>query len=384
MPCLPHQLLLRCLALVTVLLVASCEREAPEPAIPDLPVVQPIEPLTAIDPLQQAATQAIWARGQTLLERVLSSHADLHQALQALLEAPSDQTLIGAQNAWRRCHEDWHRLDPLLALADSNPGMFARLQDAVFNIDAYPLLPGYIDAVAAYPYSGIVNDISLSINARTLRAQHGLTDSGEVALGFHAMEFLLWGEHGQRQADDFTLIQEATAEQRDAGLNIADLPNNRRRDMLLLLSHLLKDDISNLHTHWQKAEGWLHGIYHQLHPAVRAQLWKNAALHYLEHALDHVNNLDSDPEHSAFAQHNLAPVAAGLQELNLLLAEEETSLPWFAEKAFEEQGLAALSSSITRLEGAAETPLPSHKREQLMADLNVLKQQLKTEYAQQL
>ena len=389
---LPQQLVLRCLALVIMLLVAGCERKAPEPELPEIPAIQPMESLTAIDPLQQAATRAIWTRGHTLLEQVLTSQADLHQALQTLLAAPGEQTLTDAQNAWRRCHEDWHRLDPLLALADSNPGLFARLQDAVFTIDAYPLVPGYIDAVAAYPYSGIVNDISLTINASTLRAQHGLTDAGDVALGFHAMEFLLWGEHGQRHADDFALIHETSVEQRNAGLNIADLPNNRRRDMLLLLGHLLKDDISNLHTHWQNPEGWLYRTYHQLHPAVRAQLWKNAALQYfekafedaLEQTLPQVGDFHHDAEHSAFAGHNLAPVAAGLNELERLLTEEETSLPWFAERELSEQWLSALASVIKRIEESVDTPLTDEEHDELATDLNIMRQQLATEYEQQL
>lgn len=379
-----QQLLLRCLALAIVLLALGCERKAPEPELPDIPVIQPMESLTAIDPQQQATTRVIWTKGQALLEQALTSQADLHQTLQAFLTTPSEQTLLDAQDAWRRCHEDWHRLDPLLALADSNPGLFARLQEAVFNIDAYPLLPGYIDAIAAYPHSGIVNDISLTINASTLRAQHGLTDAGDVALGFHAMEFLLWGEHGERNPDDFALVQEATVAQSNAGLNIADLPNNRRRDMLLLLSHLLKDDISNLHTLWEKPESWLHRTYHQLHPAVRAQLWKNAALHYLEHAAHQVANLNNNPEHSVFAGHNLAPVAAGLDELEQLLIEKETSLPWFTEQTFGEQWLASLTSVIARIEAATETPLIDEAYDELVADVNSLRQQLATEYEQPL
>lgn len=382
---LPQQPLLLCMVLAAaLLLMAGCDRKGPAPELPDIPVIQPMESLTTIDPLQQAATHTIWTRGHTLLEQVMASQADLHQALQTLLAAPDDLALIDAQNAWRRSHEDWHRLDPLLALADSNPGLFARLQNTVFNIDAYPLLPGYIDAVAAYPYSGIVNDISLTINASTLRAQHGLTDTGDVALGFHAMEFLLWGEHGQRHADDFALVQETTVEQRNAGLNIADLPSNRRRDMLLLLSHLLKDDISSLHTHWQQPQGWLHRTYHQLHPAVRAQLWKNAALHYLEQALHQVAKLNDDREHSAFAGHNLAPVAAGLNELEQLLTGEDTSLPWFSEREFGEQWLAALASVIARIEAAVKTPLVSEEHDELVTDLDTMRQQLATEYEQHL
>lgn len=387
---LTRQLLLRCLMGMIVLLAVGCERKAPEPELPDVPVVEPMESLTAVDPLQQAATEAIWNTGLSLLEQVLNSQADLHRALQTLLAAPSDEALTEAQSAWRRSHENWHRLDPLLALADSSPGLFAGLQEAVFNIDAHPLLPGYLDAVAAYPYSGIVNDISLTINASTLRAQHGLTDPGDVAIGFHAMEFLLWGEHGQRQPRDFALIQETTAEQRSAGLNIADLPNNRRRDMLLLLSHLLKDDIGSLLSHWRGPQGGLYRTYHQLHPAVRAQLWKNAALHYLgqaRHLLEqalHPEVAAYDGAHSAFARHNLAPIAAGLNELHRLLSDEQSALPWFSEPEFGERWLAALASTINRMQTAAETPPTDEQRDQLLSDLGTLQLQLAAEYEQHL
>ncbi|MDQ2076546.1 imelysin family protein [Marinimicrobium sp. ABcell2] len=373
----PRQFLYLCLALV-VALGTGCERKSPDPDPAEIPTLEPVGPLGAIDPLQETATLAIWNRGSTLLEQALVSREDLHQSLESLLENPTEETLNDAQEAWRGSHADWHRLDPLLALADSNPGLFPRLQRRIFNIDAHPLQPGYIDYVEAYPYSGIVNDISLTINASTLRAQHGLTDAGDVALGFHALEFLLWGEHGQRDANDFTVTRETTSEQRSAGFNIADLPNNRRRDMLLLLSHLLRDDLNGLTSRWQDRDGWLHGTYHQLHPAARAQLWKNASQHYLEQAQQHVHNLNRDSGHSPFAAHTLASLAAGLIELKTLLSEEETSLlPWFSDAEFAQQWLEALSATIILIEANinAERELSEEVHKQLLEALGDLSDQ---------
>jgi putative iron-regulated protein len=364
----------------------GCERKTPAPDPADIPSLEPVEPLTAIDPAQAAATVNIWARGGTLLEQVLTSWEGLHQALEALLADPTPQTLTEARDAWRRCHENWHRLDPIVGLGDSSPGLFARLQQKIFTIDAHPLLPGYIDYVEAYPYSGIVNDISLAINASNLRAQHGLTDEGDVALGFHALEFLLWGEHGQRPVEDFTVTRETTAEQRAAGLNIADLPNNRRRDMLLLLSHLLRDDVRSLYSRWQDRDSWLYATYHQLHPAVRAQLWKNSARHYMEQALQQVEDINRDYAHSAFATHNLAPIAAGLKELETLVSEEETSLPWFSDQEFEQQWLAALAATISLVDThlTAEQELSEEEHGHLVAALGELLQQLTTEHERHL
>src|SRR5690625_7797475 len=77
---LTRQLLLRCLIGMIVLLAVGCERKAPEPELPDVPVVEPMESLTAVDPLQHAATEAIWNTGLSLLEEELHREAEIGRA----------------------------------------------------------------------------------------------------------------------------------------------------------------------------------------------------------------------------------------------------------------------------------------------------------------
>src|SRR5690625_6036570 len=97
---LTRQLLLRCLMGMIVLLAVGCERKAPEPELPDVPVVEPMESLTAVDPRRQAPTEAIWNTGLTWLEQVWTAQANLLRPCQARLTRPGMKALTEAKAPW--------------------------------------------------------------------------------------------------------------------------------------------------------------------------------------------------------------------------------------------------------------------------------------------
>ena len=144
----------------------------------------------------------------------------------------------------------------------------------LMQLDSWPIEGGYIDYIEGYPYSGIVNDLTLNINEESIRAQHGFTDPTNASLGYHAIEFMLWGHTGKRQAPDF-FPQDNTApipsNDSDAITEVAKSDDisttsgtqafkpqnhNRRRQYTQLLSELLQKDLHRIQRRWEPSSGY--------------------------------------------------------------------------------------------------------------------------------
>lgn len=125
--------------------------------------------------------------------------------------------------SWQALHAASHLASPALGLATSNPNLFATLAADIQPVHQYPIAPGFLDSVQGYPASGLVHDISLPIRRDTLLQQHGLTDNSEATLGLHVLEFLLYGDTGERTAEDYRRAQSGSAQ-----LKVSELPQNRR------------------------------------------------------------------------------------------------------------------------------------------------------------
>ncbi|WP_027330404.1 imelysin family protein [Marinimicrobium agarilyticum] len=302
------------LLLISVLFLWGCDSGEPESGA-SLSSAPPAAPLGEPAPGLAESTLAAWQQGGDWLSEAQRRCATLHEQIQTFLATPEPAQLESARARWHECHNGWHRLDPLLALADSNPGLFGDLGRVRFAIDAHPLQPGYLDSIDGYPYSGIVNDITLAITARTLRDQHGLTDDSDVVLGLHALEFLLWGEQGKRPVEDYTHQIEPRDEQLSDELTEGQLPNNRRRELLRLISQLLQDDLAATRERWLASEDRWYRTYRNLHPASRVALLREALRALLQDTLPTALEAEADSEqvHSRFAGQPLQPVASALK-----------------------------------------------------------------------
>ena len=123
-----------------------------------------------------------------------------------------------------------------------------------YQINHWPIVPGYLDYVDGYPDSGIVHDINVSLDSIGLRHQHGAFDISEVTLGFHVLEFLLWGSRDTqselRSVDDFIEIDALDASQIESGYSLEQLSNNRRRQLLAIIADILLGDFRELGSLW--------------------------------------------------------------------------------------------------------------------------------------
>lgn len=179
-------------------------------------------------------SQSAAVQSQLLIEQTKI----LHDNVTDFLAKPESGTLNSVQQAWLDAHRSFLKANFYLsATASRSPAEGTGFSTAM--IDAWPIQEGFLDSLQHYPTSGIINDLTIPIDAPTLRNQHGITDSEEVSLGFHALEFLLWA----RPITDFSEQNQLSADQSSDGLSLDQLSNNRRRETLRLISRLLYEDI---------------------------------------------------------------------------------------------------------------------------------------------
>lgn len=178
----------------------------------------------------------------TSYEDAYSDALKLQKAVDAFLAKPDADTLEEAKEAWLESRKSYGRTETFrfyegpidFADGEGNEGPEARL-------NSWPVNEAYIDYVKDNPKAGIVNDAGVKITKESLSSKNQADDEVNVATGYHAIEFLLWGQDlsldsaGQRPASDYALTPE----------------NERRRAYLKVVTDLLVDDLKFLVTSWE-------------------------------------------------------------------------------------------------------------------------------------
>ena len=200
--------------------------------------------------IEQIGTDLIQARIE--IERFQSS-------IVTLADHVSSENLSLSKQAWLDAHSAYelttlHRYFATQLLGEQNSLALMQLQ---YQINHWPIIPGYIDYVNGYPDSGIVYDINVTLDVDSIREQHGAFDIYEVTLGFHVIEFLLWGydtDSVARPAADFDAVLELTPEETESGYSLEQLSNNRRRLFLAVAADTLVEDFRALQSLWLTEE----------------------------------------------------------------------------------------------------------------------------------
>lgn len=250
------------LALVCFIVLSACS-EQPDEASQE--AQSKITEKSAIeDQLQKAAPAGATndvsnARKDNLVLRDFMAEVDQHYAnLQAETEAlyqqvitfskaPSAAALENSIKAWEQAHNRYlagsflnqlfKELIKTETLDQPGPAIEARL-------DAHPLLPGYLDAVSGYPYSGLIHsDIPLTL--ANLYQEFQLGDPAYVTLGFHALEVMLKGTDQERELSEFAKIK-AVQEKHETD------PELRRTLYSNLLAEQIRQDVFQLPANWRQ------------------------------------------------------------------------------------------------------------------------------------
>lgn len=238
------------LALIAVVGLAGCGSEAPAPETQDSASQAPE---AATDLPEVSEQKALWqsmtlAQCEPLLQGHQEQTAVLAGQVSLLADAPTADTLRGAQSAWRQALSSWGGASlclqyPLPSASPIPHG--ARWQRTA----AAPALAGFVDAVPGYEDSGIVHDETMALTLQSLLRQHQVTDDGEVSLGFYALEVLLFGSV-RREPGDF-----APAADLDSIPLTEQTPAARRSRMATLLALDLTSQASVWQDYWDDHAG---------------------------------------------------------------------------------------------------------------------------------
>jgi len=168
--------------------------------------------VAAIDAREQVATysEIAYRNYRDAYEAALK----LQRAVDDLILDPaddSDESLAQLRQAWIDTRPSYGQTEAFRFY--EGPIDFGKQADGTIGpeplLNSWPLNEAYIDAVQGNPRGGIINDPSVEISRATLVDRNARDDEADVTTGYHAIEFLLWGQDlnangpGNRSARDF-------------------------------------------------------------------------------------------------------------------------------------------------------------------------------------
>jgi putative iron-regulated protein len=176
----------------------------------------------------------------------VAAHAaalSMQAAIAAFLADPDADTLARARFAWMNARipylqtEAFRFYDGPIDFSDPAHGE----QGPEGEINAWPLNEAFIDYVEGDPDAGLINDRSVTIMVESIRHHDQVTDESDVTTGWHAIEFLLWGQD----------LSATGPGDRPAAAYLPGQGNNdRRRTYLDAVTKLLVLDLARLVTAW--------------------------------------------------------------------------------------------------------------------------------------
>jgi putative iron-regulated protein len=171
-------------------------------------------------------------------EDALAGALDLQRAIGAFVAAPAAPTLAAARQAWLDARESYGQTEAFRFYGgpiDDDKGPEGR-------INAWPLDEAYVDYVRGKPNAGLINDRKIVISKASLVRYNERGGEENICAGWHAIEFLLWGQDfdpqgpGNRSFEDYVDGKAANAD--------------RRRQYLQTAAELLVDDLRYLAVAW--------------------------------------------------------------------------------------------------------------------------------------
>lgn len=240
---------------------------------------------------------------ETYADIVFASYDDsyqsavaMQQSIDAFLAEPTEGALAAARGAWLTAREPYGQTESYRFYGgpiDGDEGPEGR-------INSWPLDEQYIDYVEGQPEVGIIAQVEKypALDAPSLAALNQTTSEESISTGYHAIEFLLWGQDrsvdgpGQRPASDYTTAPHA----------------ERRAEYLRSVTTLLVEDLATLRAAWdpQPSESYRTAfLARDPDQAIQQMLTGIGVLSKSELAGERVytayDNQDQEDEHSCFS-----------------------------------------------------------------------------------
>ncbi|CAM3591293.1 imelysin family protein [Polaromonas hydrogenivorans] len=168
----------------------------------------------------------------------LTAAKTMQQAIDAFAKSPSADSLAAARKAWLAAREFYGQTEAFRFYG----GPIDDANGPEGRINAWPMDESYVDGVKSKPDSGLINKRKFAISKKSLSAQNERGGEENIATGWHAIEFLLWGQDvsetgpGDRSFEDFVDGKKPNAD--------------RRRQYLTTVTELLVDDLGSVAKQW--------------------------------------------------------------------------------------------------------------------------------------
>lgn len=238
----------------------------------------------------------------------------LETAIKTFTATPTDANFTAAKTAWKTSRESYGTTE---AFRFANGPIDGDDDGPEGLLNSWPLDENFIDYVDGSANAGIINDLTdyPTINKALLVSLN--EDGGEknISVGYHAIEFLLWGQDltapsaklpGQRPYTDYVATTGTHANQA------------RRAAYLNACADLLTDNLDYLIQQWKPSGVYrtkflalpenvaIKNIYLGITTLVTAEL----PIERMEVALE---NADQEDEHSCFSDNTHRDIALNLQ-----------------------------------------------------------------------
>ncbi|HWB76118.1 MAG TPA: imelysin family protein [Nannocystaceae bacterium] len=172
----------------------------------------------------------------------ITAAQELRVSIDAFLAAPSADTLDAARSTWIVARTPYVRTEGFRfydgPIDNSETGPEGQ-------INAWPMDENYIDYTQDDPDAGVINDTAVAITAEMLASLNEQGGETNIATGWHAIEFLLWGQDlaadgpGARSFEDYTVAPNA----------------DRRKQYLDVVTDLLITDLTTVQDAWAPGGG---------------------------------------------------------------------------------------------------------------------------------
>ncbi|MEZ5702760.1 MAG: imelysin family protein [Burkholderiaceae bacterium] len=169
----------------------------------------------------------------------LAAAQEMQAAIAEFTKAPSAEGLDKARKAWLNAREFYGQTEAFRFYG----GPIDDENGPEGQINAWPLDEAYVDYVEGKPDAGMVNDPKVKITKAALIKANERGGEENISAGWHAIEFLLWGQDlsetgpGNRSFEDYVAGKGKNAE--------------RRAKYLTVATQLLVDDLAALVKAWK-------------------------------------------------------------------------------------------------------------------------------------
>lgn len=181
----------------------------------------------------------------------------MQNKINSFLNSPSQKTLENAKNSWLYARDFYGQTE---AYREANgPIDNVDLLGIEGQINAWPLDEGYIDYVATNSsgtktiQKGLIGDTSFELTESNLIAKNEDGKDDNISTGWHAIEFLLWGQDLNYNANSEISDNFANSGNRPfTDYTSADFAS-RRKKYLNIITNLLIKDLKDLKDTWAES-----------------------------------------------------------------------------------------------------------------------------------